>query len=99
VFARRRKLKLLFEEDYPGVRWLDSREYRPFFRAEVPVSKTCALFQASLSGRSLRIVSGALGHATPEAALTSDVRAQTEEISCNAPVGKFRYPDIVDLRH
>jgi hypothetical protein len=102
MFARRRKLKLFFEEDYPGVRWLDSRECRSSFKAEVPVSETCALFQASLSGRGLRMVSCALGHATPEAALTRDVCAQTEKISCNAPVGKLiasypHHPEINSL--
>ena len=89
MFARRRKLKLFFEEDYPGVRWLDSRECRSSFKAEVPVSETCALFQASLSGRGLRIVSCALGHTTPEAAFTRDVCAQAKEISCNASVGEL----------
>ena len=88
-FARRGKLKFFFEEDYPGVRWLDSRECRSSFEAEVPVSETRALFQGSLSGRGLRIASCALGHATPEAALTRDVCAQTEKISCNAPLGKL----------
>jgi hypothetical protein len=97
IFTPRGTLELLVQENYPGVRRLDSGEYRSSFKSKVLIGQMHALPEASLSRCGLRVVSCALGHAPLEAAVAREVCAETKESSRNAPVGKLTarsYPTI-----